>query len=149
MARKEFVQLMKENVIIVDRLANRLKCDFSKISEYSAKHISILVRLYLGGRALLKDIAQREFVSVPNLCATFRNLEHDNLVLRTVDENDRRNTWYEITEAGAELAKKALTTLGDAVEELYRGLSRDDEDELVRCMKTMNNILKKLEVANA
>lgn len=149
MARKEFIQLMKDNIIIGDRLANRLKCDFSKISDYSTKQIMLLMRLYLGGRSLLKDIAMREVISTPNLCAAFRVLEGDGLVLHTVDENDRRNTWYEITDAGAEIAKQALDILGCAIENLTSSLSREDEAELTRCMRTMNSILSKLEVGNA
>lgn len=149
MAHKEFIKLMKENVMIVDHLANRLKCDFSKISDYSQKHIVLLLRLHLGGRALLKDIAQREMVSTPNLCAVFRILERDGLVAHTVDENDRRNTWYELTDAGTALALAAFDALGNAIDELTAPLSREDEAELSRCMKTMNGILSKLEVKNA
>lgn len=149
MAHKEFIKLMKENVMIVDHLANRLKCDFSKISDYSQKHIALLLRLHLGGRALLKDIAQREMVSTPNLCAVFRMLERDGLVSHSVDENDRRNTWYELTESGTTLAMAAFDALGNAIDELTASLSREDEAELSRCMKTMNSILSKLEVKNA
>lgn len=144
MAHKEFIKLMKENVMIVDHLANRLKCDFSKISNYSQKHIALLLRLHLGGRAMLKDIAQREMVSAPNLCAIFRILERDGLVAHSVDENDRRNTWYELTPAGTQLALNAFDALGNAIDELTSSLSHEDEVELSRCMKTMNSILSKL-----
>ena len=92
MARKEFVRLIEENMTIMDRLMDRVKSQMIRDVEYTRSQISVLVRLYVGGRALLKDIAYREFTTTPNLCATFKILESRGLVLREIDEHDRRNT---------------------------------------------------------
>lgn len=145
MARKEFVRLMESNIWLLDKYADRLRTDQSHLSGFPRQQMSILVRLHQGGRALLKDIARREFVSAPNLCAVFRKLEADGLVLRTVDEHDRRNTWYSVTERGAKLACDAMETFRDGVEAMFSGLSREDETELTAALKTMNKVLSKME----
>ena len=93
MARKEFVKLMEENVLILDRLADRLRIDPSTLSGYPRNQMVVLVRLYMGGRARVKDLARREGVAAPNLCASFRKLERDGLVLRMADVRDRRNVY--------------------------------------------------------
>ena len=149
MSRKEFVRLMDSNIWLLDKYADRLRIDQSQLSGFPRQQMSILVRLHQGGRALLKDIARREFVSAPNLCALFRKLETDGLVLRTVDEHDRRNTWYSVTDAGAKLASDAMDTFRNGVEKMFSGLSHEDEMELTMALKTMNKILTKMEKDNA
>lgn len=145
MSRKEFVRLMESNIWMLDKYADRLRTDNAHTSGFPRQQLSILVRLYQGGCAMLKDIARREFVSAPNLCATFRKLEADGLVLRTVDENDRRNTWYSVTERGVKIASESLERFREGVEQMFAGLSEEDEAELTAALKTMNKILSKME----
>ncbi|MBO8424866.1 MAG: MarR family transcriptional regulator, partial [Proteobacteria bacterium] len=109
----------------------------------------ILVRLHIGGPALLKEIARREMVTTPNLCAAFRKLERDGLVSRKIDENDRRNTWYSVTDAGAKLAAQAMDVMRSAIDNLFANISRADEIALTNAMKTINNILAQMEITNA
>lgn len=145
MARKEFVKLMEENVLILDRLADRLRLDPSTLSGYPRNQMAVLVRLYMGGRARLKDIARREGVSAPNLCASFRKLERDGLVLRMADERDRRNVYYSVTDAGRELASQVMENFRHGIDKMFSGVQRSDEDALTAALKTINGILKKME----
>lgn len=147
MARKEFIRLIEDNMTIMDRLMDRMKSKIMRNTEYTRSQMSVLVRLYLGGRALLKDIAYREFTTTPNLCATFKNLESKGLVLREVDKNDRRNTWYSVTPAGAAVAKNMIFEFENTIGEVFSGLSRDDEEKLTEAMNTINKVLSNMEVA--
>ncbi len=147
MARKEFVRLIEENMTIMDRLMDRTKSKMIKNMEYTRSQMSVLVRLHLGGRALLKDIAYREYTTTPNLCATFKILESRGLVLREVDEHDRRNTWYSVTPAGAAVAKKMIAEFENTIGDVFAGLSREDEEKLVDAMTTINKVLSNMEVA--
>ena len=147
MARKEFVRLIEENMTIMDRLMDRTKSKMIKNMEYTRSQMSVLVRLHLGGRALLKDIAYREYTTTPNLCATFKILESRGLVLREVDEHDRRNTWYSVTPAGAAVAKKMIAEFENTIGDVFAGLSREDEEKLVNAMTTINKVLSNMEVA--
>ncbi len=149
MSRKEFIRLFESNIFIFDRLADKLKKEHVLICGCSVQQISVLVRLQVGGRAKLKDIARREFITTPNLCTTFRKLERDGLVARTVDEEDRRNTWYSCTQKGEEVAKKAKDVLCDAIEKLFEKLSKEDEERLTSSLKTINEILANMELNNA
>ena len=149
MARKEFVRLMEENIWMLDRIADKLRLERVDSTGYPRQMMSILVRLHNGGRARLKDIARREHVSAPNLCATFRKLEADGLVVRVVDENDRRNTWYGVSDAGAKLATVAMDMFRTGIERVFSELSREDEARLTDALRTMQNIIKKVELNNA
>lgn len=149
MVHKDFIRLMGENVLILGRLSDQLKVEPGSFSKYSKQQLAALVRLHVGGRAKLKDIAQREFTTAPNLCATFRKLERDGMVMRTVDEADRRNTWYSVTPAGAVEVKKTMEKLRETIATVFSGLSDDDEKKLVGAMKTVNEVLTKMEKNNA
>lgn len=149
MAHKEFVKLFESNILLFDKLADRLKRAPSVLSGFPRQQLSILVRLHLGGPALLKDIARREMVTTPNLCAAFRKLERDGLVLRRIDENDRRNTWYSVTERGEKIASQAMDAMRNAIDNLFAKISKADEAALTGAMKTINSILARMELTNA
>ena len=149
MARKEFVKLFESNILLFDKLSDKLKRSPDIFSGFPRQQLSILVRLHIGGPALLKDIARREMVTAPNLCAAFRKLERDGLVLRRIDESDRRNTWYSVTSAGEKIATQAMAAMRNAIDKLFSGISREDENALTGAMKTINNILTRMEITNA
>jgi DNA-binding MarR family transcriptional regulator len=149
MPRREFVRLIEENLYILDRLGDRLKAEHSLSSKYSRQQVSTILRLYMGGPAKLKDIARREGITAPNLCATFRKLETEGMVRRKIDEADRRNTWYAVTHAGESVAKLALDKLRSGIETLFSDLSHEEEKTLVEALRTMNDLLNKMEKRNA
>lgn len=147
MARKEFIRLIEENMTMMDRLMDRMKSKMIHNLPYTRSQISVLVRLHLGGRALLKDIAYREFTTTPNLCATFKILESRGLVLREVDDKDRRNTWYSVTPKGADVAKAMISEFEDIIGQIFAGLSHENEEKLTDAIATINKILSNMEVA--
>ena len=149
MIRKELVSLLEKNILLFAKLSERINRDMINFGDYSRQQAQFLIRLYLGGRVRLKDLAAREFLPAPNLCAAFRKMEHDGLVLRTVDEDDRRNTWYSVTESGAAVATKFIDMFHNAIATIFKDIDKNDEDELIKSFKTMNGILMKMESKNA
>ncbi|MBQ7185512.1 MAG: winged helix-turn-helix transcriptional regulator [Alphaproteobacteria bacterium] len=149
MVRKELVSLLEKNILLFGKLSERIHRGQIQFDEYSRQQVQFLVRLYLGGKTRLKDIAAREFVPTPNLCTAFRKLERDGLVLRVVDESDRRNTWYSVTDAGARVANKFIDMFHDAVAAVFKDINKADEDELIKAFKSINTIFLKMESKNA
>ena len=148
MPRKEFIKLMEQNILALDRMAQRLRFDPAKSSGFPRQQMTALVRLYVGGAARLKDIAGRDYSSVPNLCTMFRKLEQEGLVSRRVDDADRRNTFYSITPAGAKIASGAIDVFRDGIGTMFANLAPADEAKMTAALKTMNDILKKMEMIN-
>lgn len=149
MARKEFIRLLESNILILDKLAGRLHREKHQGLGIPHQQLAVLVRLFTGGRARLKDIARREEITTPNLCATFRKLEREGLVLRTIDEKDRRNTWYSVTDKGAALANQAMDVFRADIAAMFANLSHDDEATLTVALKQINTILTKMENKDA
>ena len=149
MTHNEVTELMAENMRIMGRLSSRLQPLLDGKAKYSRQQMSVLVRLYLAGKIKLKDFANREVISTANLCSVFRKLEQDKLVVRSVDENDHRDTWYEVTKSGKILAEKLIDGFMHGLESLCKVLPEEDEDRLADTVKTINEILKKMEILNA
>ena len=149
MTHAEVTELMAENMRIMGRFSSRLQPVWGVASKQSRQQMFILMRLYLAGKIKLKDFAAREFISTANLCSVFRKLEADKLVIRTIDENDHRDMWYEVTKSGRALAEKLIDKFMQGLEGLCKVLPEEDEDKLAETVKTMNGILKKMEALNA
>ena len=145
MPRKEFVRLMEENIMALDRMAGRMRMNYTHSYLLPRQQMTVLVRLY-EKPARLKDIAKREGLSTPNLCATFRKLERDGFVERTVDQNDRRNTWYKCTSAGNKMAESAIEKFREQIASMFDGISDTDETKLVGAMREMGEVLKNMEL---
>lgn len=149
MVRKEFVRLLEDIILLFDKMAGRLHNESRQGIGIPRQQLTVLVRLSVGGRARLKDIARREGITTPNLCAAFRKLEQEGLVLRTIDDNDRRNTWYSVTDKGANIANQAMEIFRGDIAAMFSNLSRDDEAQLMVALKQINTILTKMEKQNA
>ncbi len=149
MSKKEFVFLIEECLLSLDRITSKLNLSGSiSSSKYSRQQLTVLCRLHIGGKAKLKDIAFREYVTTPNLCATFRKLESENLVSRYVDENDRRNTWYCVTELGSRFARYVINKTRIRIENLFSSLDKKDEKSLTDSLILIRDVLKKTENLN-
>ena len=149
MTHAEVTNLMAENMRIMGRLSSRLQPLLEENSKNTRQQMSVLVRLYLAGKIKLKDFANREVISTANLCGVFKKLEQDKLVVRSIDENDHRDTWYEVTKSGKALAEKLIDKFMQGLESLCKVLPTEDEDKLAETVKTINGILKKMEALNA
>jgi len=149
MARKEFVKLMEENGMLLEHIVARLHQYPSQTVGYSRLQLMVLVDLMVSGKSKLKEIAHRQCMPTPNLCIMFRKLEGEGLVTRMVDEDDRRNTWYSVTNKGAKIANQFKEAVFDMVENFCRGLSADEEKKLTQCLTYLNTILKRVEEQNA
>lgn len=103
----------------------------------------------MGGRGRLKDIARREMVSAPNLCAAFRKLERDGLLVREIDENDRRNVWYAVTPKGEKVAVVAMENFQSHIEQLFSNLPDAEEVKLTSALRALKEVLQKMELDNA
>ncbi|MGI5845648.1 MAG: MarR family winged helix-turn-helix transcriptional regulator [Alphaproteobacteria bacterium] len=145
--QKEFINIIEQNMVVLAWLSDKLKKPNRVLSRHPRQQLEILVRLHLGGRAKLKDIAAREYTPASNLCSLFRILEKEDLVKREIDDKDRRNTWYSVTPKGTKLALKTIDSFRARISELFSNISKKDEEILTNSLKNMNIILNKIKQA--
>ena len=103
-----------------------------------------LVDLAVLGKSRLKDMAERTGSSAQSLCIMYNNLEKEGYILREIDTNDRRNTYYSITENGMEFLKNYMEKSKVIVLKTFDKLSKKEIEELGESLKKVNNIMGKL-----
>ena len=149
MVRKEFIKLMEQNGLLLERILSKMHMYPSQLIGYSRQQLMVLTDLDTFGKLKLKEIAHHQCVPTPNLCIMFRKLEAEGLVARTVDNQDRRNTWYSVTPKGTKVVAQFRAAVFDAIEKLFQGLSAAEEKKLTQCLIGLNAILKHVEEQNA
>jgi DNA-binding MarR family transcriptional regulator len=153
--KQEFVNLIEQNMQVMGWFGDHMKrhgasAPLKDILRHGHQQLHVLNHLYLKGGALLKDIARREEMSSANLCAAFRKLELGGLVVRSVDDSDRRNVRYAVSDAGAAVAKTVLGYVRGRIAAFFDGLNPEDGRKLVSALGTINEILtrRKEEILN-
>lgn len=89
-----------------------------------------------------ESLTQLELVKLTNLKAptisiTLRNMEHDGIVRREKNDDDRRETHVYITEKGKKMYAKVLGALDKAEQTMLKGVSEKE-------LKNLRDTLKKL-----
>ncbi|MBQ9540328.1 MAG: winged helix DNA-binding protein [Alphaproteobacteria bacterium] len=149
MSKKEYINLIAENGMIMERMLARINQLPSQSIGYSRQQLGILVGLMASGKSKLKEIAHRNGMPTPNLCIMFRKLESDGLVMRMVDDEDRRNTLYSLTPRGKKIVNQFRDAVMDTIEFFCRNLTVADEKKLTEYLFGINKILKRVEEQNA
>lgn len=149
MSKKEYINLIAENGMIMERMLARIHQLPSQSIGYSRQQLGILVGLMASGKSKLKEIAHRNGMPTPNLCIMFRKLESDGLVMRMVDDDDRRNTLYSLTPRGKKIVNQFRDAVMDTIEFFCRNLTVADEKKLTEYLFGINKILKRVEEQNA
>lgn len=149
MAKKEYISLIEENGQIVERMFARINQYPSQTIGYNRQQLMVLVDLMMVGRSKLKDIARRQGMPTPNLCIMFRKLESDGLVVRTIDDDDRRNTLYSLTPRGKKITSQFKESVFNTITDFCQCLTAAEEKKLTECLYHINKILKRVEEQNA
>lgn len=89
------------------------------------------------GKIMISELAKKTMVLPSAISRTLKRLEEKGYVERTVNKNDRRNTYVEITDRGREVAQEVREIMRDYGEAV---LSKLDEEELSMLISYLNNI---------
>jgi DNA-binding MarR family transcriptional regulator len=89
--------------------------------------LRLLQALHCDGPAIMRDLGVQLGVSPRNMTALVDALEDAQLVVRRPHPTDRRATLVELSPAGAREAEQALEPRLDAMAELFRGFSAEEQ----------------------
>ena len=89
--------------------------------------LRLLQALHCDGPAIMRDLGVQLGVSPRNMTALVDALEDAQLVVRRPHPTDRRATLVELSPAGAREAEQALEPRLDAMAELFKGFSAEEQ----------------------
>jgi DNA-binding MarR family transcriptional regulator len=103
--------------------------------------LSALATVVKHGSVRLVELGQIEMVSAPSVTRVVAELEYRKLVVRTVDEDDRRAFRIEVTPAGTEAVMRARAARSEVVAELLAGLSPDEAATIEAALPALEKVI--------
>ncbi|MDR1006954.1 MAG: MarR family winged helix-turn-helix transcriptional regulator [Campylobacteraceae bacterium] len=141
MDRKIVVELIEENHNIMHKLVEKMHIVYE--NKYSRHKIFALMWLGKNGKQRLKDIAAQMGMSPSLLCVMFNKMEKEDLIVREVDQNDRRNTYYSLSENGELTADNAIKEIKKSVLKILELFKEDEIEDMAKALSVVNKILEK------
>ncbi|NTU89749.1 MAG: winged helix DNA-binding protein [Actinobacteria bacterium] len=113
------------------------KLNFSSILPDISQGVSATLRVIehsskeSGGKgAKISTVAEKLHVAPSAVCRTLRSLEEKDLVLRTVDSSDRRNTYVVLTDKGRQLFDETEKIMSEFLTSVLNKIDAEDIERL-------------------
>ncbi|AVQ46663.1 MarR family transcriptional regulator [Clostridium sporogenes] len=136
-------ELIKFMITMKKQTREYLNLNFTlKLTEQQFVTLFILKK---NKKITLKKLSTYICVSTSSLCIMLTRMMEEELVYREVDERDRRNTFYSLTEKGINLIDKEIKGKVDNIEEKIMNLSLEQKEKLYEAMKDIEEIIDILE----
>ncbi|MDR2033192.1 MAG: MarR family winged helix-turn-helix transcriptional regulator [Helicobacteraceae bacterium] len=140
MNKRKVTELFERNRNVMHKLAEKMNLSFG---QHPRRIFSILERLSEKGKMRLKDIAADLEMSSSSLCVLFSQMEKKGLIVREIDQSDRRNTFYSVSQGGEEVRNEMMEQLRVRIMKLFEPLSAGELQEVCDAMGVVNRILEK------
>ena len=127
--------------LTITRLARRLRQQ-ADLPGVSPTQISALSTIDRDGPQTLGELAGLERVQPPTITSAVARMEEQGLVLRRVDERDRRIHRVEVTNAGRKLLDKSRSRKNAYLERRLHALSDDERATIERATALLEGILE-------
>jgi DNA-binding MarR family transcriptional regulator len=127
--------------LAVTRLARRLRQQ-ADLPGVSPTQVSALSTIERDGPLTLGELAALERVQPPTITSAVARMEEHGLVLRRVDEKDRRVHRVEITAVGRKLLDKSRSRKNAYLERRLHALSLEDRATIERAAYLLETILE-------
>jgi DNA-binding MarR family transcriptional regulator len=108
----------------------------------SYTRLRLLEALHCGGPAIMRDLGVQLGVSPRNMTGMVDALEDAHLVVRRPHPTDRRATLVELSPEGAREAEQALGPRLDAMAELFRGLSEEEQQAFASTLARLGQAMR-------
>jgi len=102
---------------------------------FSMPYIRVAVALEEHGPLQQKDLLEFVAIEQPTMTALLTRMERDRLLVRRPDPTDARARLVSLTSRGSTVLTKAREVMLDVVEETMAGVSKEDQERLIRTLQ--------------
>ncbi|MDD7795107.1 MarR family winged helix-turn-helix transcriptional regulator [Clostridium sp. 'White wine YQ'] len=142
MDNKETARTLMDFAILTKRLIRKFNT-YKYDTRLTVEQFRTLTALNSKERITLKELSQTIEVSTSSICIMLNRLSDENLVYRETDENDRRNTFYGLTEEGKKLLERENEKMLEELGKHLEFLTPEAKDILNRNLREVEPILDK------
>jgi DNA-binding MarR family transcriptional regulator len=125
----------------MDKVTNNLIIQWNKVfnKDLGVSHVLVLGHLRVHGKSRPSDMAKTLGLTPPTVTHLTEKLVKRRLITRSMDENDRRIIYLEITSAGEDILKEA-NELGQKLrKELFEKLTDEERQQMLHIYRKLNN----------
>ena len=135
----------KEQVLALNTFIKLVRCTNTVSADVhdhllgtlTVSQFGILEALYHLGPMAQKELAAKILKSAGNITTIINNLEKNNLVIRGVNEKDRRYSTVQLTRKGENLIKKIFSIHADIIGKRMAILSEGEQQALGQLLKKL------------
>jgi DNA-binding MarR family transcriptional regulator len=131
--------------IVLGRLARALRpTEAGLAADLTPTRVAVLLNTIGSGPIRLSELAAQEGLNPTLLSRTVAHLAEGGLVVRTVDQFDRRSAWVQATQAGREVAEAIREQRTQALEQALGQLSAEDRCSVEAALPALERLAKRL-----
>jgi DNA-binding MarR family transcriptional regulator len=90
----------------------------------------------------ISKIAKILEVAPPAVSRSLKGLEDRNFIIRSIDKEDRRNIYVEITEEGIAILKETENIMSNVYENVYDKMGADEMQQMAHSLETFYDLCK-------
>ena len=125
--------------LVVTRLSRKLRQQ-ADVSDLTPSRMSALATIDRIGPVTLSDLAAAEQVQPPTMTRIANGLEESGLVVREVDESDRRSARVRVTPAGARVLSRTRTKKNLYLAARLKGFTPAEVAQLERALPLLERL---------
>ncbi len=126
------------------RVMGRIRSVVHEGMDLSYNQYKMLLTIYDKGSCPLNQLARELQIAMSSASEMVERLVTQGFVLRTVDEENRRQVTISVTGRGEALIRELQQGIVENYRALLGRLADDEQEELVRALETLAEILGKL-----
>jgi MarR family 2-MHQ and catechol resistance regulon transcriptional repressor len=135
----------KEQVLALNTFIKLVRCTNTVsanvhdhlLGKLTVSQFGILEALYHLGPMAQKELAEKILKSAGNMTTIINNLERNDLVIRGVNENDKRYCTVQLTKKGENVIKKIFPIHADIIVKRMARLRESEQQTLGRLLKKL------------
>ena len=102
---------------------------------FSMAYIRVAVALEEHGALQQKDLLRHIAIEQPTMTALLTRMERDRFLVRKPDPTDARARLVSLTSRGSTVMTQARAVMRDVVEETMMGVSKEEQERLIRTLQ--------------
>jgi len=96
---------------------------------------------YNGNKVLPSELSKMMNVTTPRVTAILNELEAQNLIIRSISPEDRRNVYVMLSDKGNQLVQKKIMRQKKSIHLLVERLEEGDVEAFLRVLKVLEEIM--------
>lgn len=108
--------------------------------EFAVMRAIIMGKEELGGPVKVSYIIKKLKVHAPSVSRSLKSLEKNGCITRQVDQNDRRNTYVDVTEKGQILFDESKRGLAEFMGDVYAQMGSESMERLTTELKRLYKV---------